>query len=81
MIRIMLEKKDYYMKIRSFDTEFYCGSFFIFLIFLMSFFKVKILDETGATPISFFLLWKDAEAKAVTCYGVLLSSFGDALAC
>ena len=29
----------------------------------------------------FFLSWKDAEAKAVTCYGVLLSSFGDALAC
>ena len=31
--------------------------------------------------VFFLLLWKDAEAKAVTCYGVLLSSFGDALAC
>ena len=43
--------------------------------------NVVLPNETGATPISFFFLWKDAEAKAVTCYGVLLSSFGDALAC
>ena len=28
-----------------------------------------------------FPLWKDAEAKAVTCYSVLLSSLSDALAC
>ena len=45
----MLEKKDYDTKIRSFDTEFSCGSFydiFDFLFyFLMSFFKVKILEN------------------------------------
>ena len=31
--------------------------------------------------VHIFLVWKDAEAKAVTCYSVLLSSFSDALAC
>ena len=34
----MLEKKDYDMKIRSFDTEFYCGSFlYIFIAFSLNF--------------------------------------------
>ena len=54
MIRIMLEKKDYDTKIRSFDTEFSCGSFydiFAYLFyFLMSFFKVKILENGCSSP-------------------------------
>ena len=37
MIRIMLEKKDYDMKIRSFDTEFYCGSFYDMFVFCFIF--------------------------------------------
>ena len=36
-IRIMLEKKDYEMIFRSFDTEFYCGSFLFFIYFHLSF--------------------------------------------
>ena len=47
MIRIMLEKKDYDTKIRSFDTEFSCGSFYdIFdFVFFYVIFKVKILEN------------------------------------
>ena len=29
----MLEKKDYVPKIRSFDTEFSCGSFYFYYVF------------------------------------------------
>ena len=50
MIRITLEKKDYDMKIRSFDTKFSCGSFYdilFFCVIFMSFFKVKILEKVS----------------------------------
>ena len=45
----MLEKKDYDTKIRSFDAEFYCGSFtYIFHVFIIYFhFYVKIINDTN----------------------------------
>ena len=42
----MLEKKDYEMIFRSFDTEFHCGSFYdIFVSLFNVIFKVKILEN------------------------------------
>ena len=44
----MLEKKDYDMKIRSFDAEFHCGSFLYFHIcILYVYFYVKNINDTN----------------------------------